>query len=399
MIRLFLLQLLLLMGFISASAQPGLQLSSADSIDVLLYEGLNIEQILVRGHDGPVVIKTEDRTFEADTSSWVTIQKTTYGYRIEHNQFSTYSHLVEIQSDRVSLIKTFSEETGHRYYRGRMFLKNLTVGEITPVNRIHLEDYVSSVTGSEMNFEDSEALKVQSVIARTYALWSLAQQSFDEYDLTDHTMSQVYLGELIFKPRYRDAALATSGEIVTWSNKLALTVFSSTCGGTTSSNQWVWSGDALPYLQAVVDNDACSASPHFNWSYKADIDNIKSVFRFSNYQQDPPTIYPEEDHKGRLITIKVGDQTMSGNTFRLKMIKAFGARSLKSTLFSMERIDKTLIFNGHGMGHGVGLCQWGALGLAESGWNYKDILRFYYRGTTVSNLYDWPSPTIILATS
>jgi stage II sporulation protein D len=93
------------------------------------------------------------------------------------------------------------------------------------------------------------------------------------------------------------------------------------------------------------------------------------------------------DKRAKSVGFSFDEKRYKANDFRLKMIKQFGARSLKSLKFTVEQTTDSIHFRGNGMGHGVGLCQWGALGFAESGWNYTDILRFYYRGIEIKPVY------------
>lgn len=379
-----------------SSNSASLSVTETDSIDVLLFDELNIQEVKIRAKNGDLILSANNNKIRVDSASWVTIQKTRNGYRFRQRGNFVYTHEISVTAQGNSLTNLISEATGYRYYRGTLHFQNITNGAITPVNSVSLEDYAASVTGSEMNFDHLEALKVQAVISRTYALWSMASPANPRYHLTDHTMSQVYLGELIQKPIYRTAAEATSGTFITWSNKLILATYSSTCGGATSSNQWVWSGKALPYLQSVNDNNACSGSHHFNWTHTLSTSEFNKFL--SHYFNSSVSQFEiSESVNGRVLNISTGNKTVSANEFRLAFIKKYGPRSLKSTLFTVEKSKESVIFNGHGMGHGVGLCQWGALGLAESGWTFDTILRFYYQGITLSNLSTWAEKEIPLA--
>jgi stage II sporulation protein D len=93
------------------------------------------------------------------------------------------------------------------------------------------------------------------------------------------------------------------------------------------------------------------------------------------------------DNRAKTVGFSFDDTKFKANEFRLKMIQSFGARSLKSLRFSLVQREDSVLFVGNGMGHGVGLCQWGALGFAEAGWKYHDILRFYYQGIEIKPVY------------
>lgn len=385
-----------------AGSHSVLPLSKADSIRVLLFSDSPTNNIKIKGFDGSITVFGDEFKIEADTSEWIQISTTKWGILIKKSDRTYYSRSIEIKTDPVSLINLIHEDKGYRYYRGRISIV-LKDKFLHLLNTVNLEDYVSSVVGSEMNFEHLEALKTQSVISRTYALWNVATRGTSDYDLTDHTMSQVYEGELIKKPYYREATLATSGEVITWSNQIILAVFFSTCGGHTTNNETVWSGNPLPYLRSITDDDACKQSPHFKWEYHTDKKSI--LLALNTYFNDKFTDFiineqPEPRANTFTLTLANGkNRTIKSNEFRLAVIQSAGIRSLKSTNFLMKMDNKSIIFKGNGMGHGTGLCQWGTLGLAQSGWNYKTILKFYYKGTEILDLHAWPEETIKLATS
>jgi stage II sporulation protein D len=384
-----------------------LELSTADSISVLLFSELSPQSLKISPQDGPISLQLDNQTWNiADTTAVIQIRRSGSGLTVRRGQRTFHTSQLRIHNSEVSLIRIIEPRAGYRYYRGTIQIQSRK-SMLQVINRVWLEDYIGSVVGSEMNFEHHEALKVQAVIARTYALWNLETASFDGFDVTDHTMSQVYLGELTDKPRYRDAALATTGEILTWSNKLILASFFSTCGGRTVDNESVWSGDPLPYLRAVNDHNACQNSPHFRWDFSILKEELHTIIqkntgwhvsnvgighadRFQNVAQIAVynTAGSEDDRK-----------MIPANKFRLWILKEVDSHSLKSTRFrfTQQSCNMHYHFEGKGLGHGVGLCQWGALGLAQSGWSYDEILRFYYQGVEIADIYEWTSNTIDLA--
>ncbi|MGM0588785.1 MAG: SpoIID/LytB domain-containing protein [Bacteroidota bacterium] len=407
--------LLLMTGWINPTAalsldrinDDRLELSTTDSISVLLFSNLSPRSLKISPLDGPITVDLDNQTWTIeDSTTVIQVRRSGSVISVRRGQRTYRTSQLKVHNSEVSLIRIIEAQAGYRYYRGtiRIQPKGNTLGVI---NRVWLEDYIGSVVGSEMNFEHHEALKVQAVIARTYALWNLETASFDGFDVTDHTMSQVYLGELTGKPRYRDAALATTGEFLTWSNKLILASFFSTCGGRTVDNESVWKGEPLPYLRATVDQNACQNSPHFRWSFSILKNELHQIIqeqtgwtvtkvglgqadRFENVSQLAVYTESRSDDPHRMIP---------ANKFRLWVMKAVGPRSLKSTRFQFTQptCNMHYHFEGKGLGHGVGLCQWGALGLAQSGWSYDEILRFYYQGVEIADIYEWPSNTIDLA--
>ncbi|WP_209388456.1 SpoIID/LytB domain-containing protein [Rhodohalobacter sp. SW132] len=289
--------------------------------------------------------------------------------------------------------RLISEPHGYRYYHGRLLLKpGRDNRSIEIINSVPLESYIAAVVGSEMNFEHPEALKAQAVVSRTYALWSIAGSPYPDFDVRDYEANQVYLGHLPDRPRYEEATQQTRGEILTWSDQLILAVFSSTCGGHTSNNEDVWAGEPHPYLRALNDGGSCSASPHYEWSYTLHRDDMDELLRERyGFRYRSAELQKDQTERVSHLILKNGqgrELRFTGNEFRLMINATFGPMAIRSTRFSWVEEENDIIIEGSGMGHGVGMCQWGALGLAENGWNYKDILSFYFSGVKIVNLGD-----------
>ncbi|HKI46414.1 MAG TPA: SpoIID/LytB domain-containing protein [Balneolales bacterium] len=291
-----------------------------------------------------------------------------------------------------TLIRIKAAGYPYRYYRGSVKITASGMARaLHIVNKTGLEDYVGSVVGSEMDFRNIEALKVQAVIARTYALWHLSVTAGTGYDVSDNTQNQIYKGDLIMKPYCRQVALATRGEIITWSHRLILAAYSSTCGGQTASNQTVWGGKAIPYLKPVKDNGACADSPHYRWTFRISRDSLLGALHHALRGPVRDIAGLDTSQYGRITYVHLEispeqHRTIKGTLFRKILLDQFGERSLESNWYSLQKENNMYIFHGRGMGHGVGLCQWGARGLALSGWNYRDILRFYYTGVKIEEL-------------
>lgn len=378
-----------------------LNIDQTDSVRVSLY-----------GLDQPDTVRitnnTASATYFSDGESVTIPEKEIDGtlilknrqllFQLAGSEFLIDSLKVASSSASTRLI---SNEHGYRHYNGSILIKPHPVSPgLFIINTVDLESYIASVVGSEMDFEHPEALKAQSVVSRTYALWSVKKSPYSEFDLRDHEASQVYFGNIPDKPRYRRASEATRGEILTWSDQLILAVFSSTCGGQTVNNQSVWGGIDHPYLTSQSDAGACSISPHFKWSYSISESRFKTfVSDYYGFNVEKKEI--ETGPSGRVKTVTLTDRnadniSFTGNEFRLFINQNAGPLALRSTKYDWDVQNDTLRFEGYGLGHGVGLCQWGALGFAESGWTYKDILSFYFSGTKVVNLNTMENDTITL---
>ena len=230
------------------------------------------------------------------------------------------------------------------------------------VNAVTLKDYVASVVAAEYGFDDQEGSKAMAVVARTYGLRAAAK--FDgSYDHVDNTASQVFRGIGAITPTSRQAARATSGEVLTHEGALIEAVYFSSSGGHTANNEDVWDADeVLPYLRGRRD-PYDTASPHHRWTTRISRSKLNVELLTSG-----------------------GRTAMQANAFRMLVNRAIPDAELKSTWFDARRRGGTYVFEGRGFGHGVGLSQWGAHEMATRGFSYRDILQFYYEGVSIETV-------------
>lgn len=292
-------------------------------------------------------------------------------------------------------------------YRGqvKIFLSN---SQIKIVNQVGLEDYVKGVITKEMPVgkgnENYEALKAFSICVRTYALLKISENK-NFFDIYNDTRDQVYGGvdgETSLTNRIVDE---TRGQILSYDNKPATIFYHSTCGGYTEDVKNVFRKNNLPYLISIKDSSEpyCSIAPHFNW--KEEYSEKTFISRLYDAKLISTTVYNLKSlsvlsrfESGRvnelgitLVDKNQAEQTLTlvGNSIR-SVIKTFDGKSiLRSTLFdiSLEENNKVVI-SGKGNGHGVGLCQWGAIGQSKQGIDYRNILNHYFPGTKIIKYYD-----------
>ena len=254
------------------------------------------------------------------------------------------------------------------------------------INEVPLEEYVKNVVAAEVGPNWAlEALKAQAVIARTYALRQKLNSNNPNYDLTSSVLDQVYRGDT--KGGTDEALIAkavaeTRGEVLTYDGKLIEAFYHSTCGGETEDPVEVF-GKSYPYLKPVKSK--CILSPYCEWERKIPLQEIAKALNVSGIK----TVNIESHTvTGRVRALKVfydkGVLTVKATDLR----KMLGWKRLPSTKFNFTRKGDVLIFEGKGYGHGVGLCQWGALQMALGGSNYRKILYFYYPGTALRKYED-----------
>ncbi len=268
-----------------------------------------------------------------------------------------------------------------------------------------LETYIKGVVASEMPASaDLEALKAQAVAARTVAVKKMrvlgGKPSRTDADVTsDHRIDQAWNPESFFKerwgtmafwlnwPKIEKACQETRGMILTYDGVPCDVVYHSTCAGHTEAAKDVWSKD-LPYLQSVPCS-FCQDSPYYraqNVTLSASevssklaqagasvpVSAIKGNQAFSVTAVSPT---------GRIKQVSVNGKTMRGLEFRM-------ALGLKSTHLSWSTKGDSVVFQVKGYGHGSGMCQYGAMGMADDGRTFSEILSYYYKGAQVAQIFE-----------
>jgi len=273
-----------------------------------------------------------------------------------------------------------------RRYRGALELRHRGAG-LTAVNIVPVDDYLLSVVPEEMPTDwPAEALKAQSVAARSFALKSRGRHAAEGYDLCTTTHCQLYKGIASEKTVSTAAVRATRGEVLTYGGQPIEALFHTDSGGMTESSEDVW-GSHVPYLRAVRDTPL-GTMPWTKTMSKADLEQKlaakgHAIGRLRAIELSPLAVgraAKDRTASGRvkamIVTGTKGSVTLSGNAWRSLL-------GLKSTLFSAKLTKDSVTFTGFGAGHGLGISQWSAKRLAETGKSYADILHHYYTGVTL----------------
>lgn len=272
-------------------------------------------------------------------------------------------------------------------YRGLAELSRADNG-ILVVNQLALEDYLVGLINCEISSAwPIEAVKAQAVIARTYALNRKTARSNAAYHLESSVIDQVYDGCLIEDSRAHRAVSETEREVLTSGGSVIQAFYHSTCGGKTEASENVW-GMALPYLKGVDCQYCQTLQASAVWDVKLTLSEIEDRLRVAGYKLSGLSGIKAGplNSRGRLKQVVLvaakGGLSITGDQFR----KAVGYGVIKSTRFIVKVADGEASFSGSGNGHGVGLCQWGAKQRSLDGFNYIEILSYYYPGTELKKL-------------
>lgn len=245
------------------------------------------------------------------------------------------------------------------------------------INELPLEGYVENVVVSEVGPNwDTEALKAQAVISRTYAVYRKSQSGDPRFDLTSSVISQVYKGSNV-PIQIAYAVRETAGEILTYDGNPIEALYHSTSGGRTENPEEVF-GKSYPYLKSVESN--CELSPYWAWERKIPTEEIEKALGIKGIQNITIHSLTSTGRVRELMVESEAGQTLIKAT---ELRKLLGWSKLPSTNFIMRINSTSINFEGKGYGHGVGLCQWSALQMAKDGKNYKEILSFFYPGTEI----------------
>ncbi len=281
-----------------------------------------------------------------------------------------------------------------RRYRGFLEAFINPLGVPVLVNEIGLEDYLRAVLPNELNprlFPEPEALKAQAVAARTYALAELGRRGRHGFDLYADERSQVYAGAGFEQVASDEAIRATSGIVAGFSNAPITAFYSSTCGGVTASYETTFQAAPIPYLKGGAECPD-EGGRYRRWRREVPAAEIQARL---DARGGPGTLTKVEilgrDRHGRALKVRFegsqGEIVMRGLDARQVMgLRSHFITKLELTRNKQGRLASVKV-EGRGFGHGVGMCQIGAVELAKRGLSYEAILRHYYPGIELVEVY------------
>jgi stage II sporulation protein D len=295
-------------------------------------------------------------------------------------------------------------------YSGSVSFQPASESAVHLINTLPLETYLSGVVPEEIpstKKENFEAIKAQAICARTYALNRIKDNSTADYDLEASITDQVYRGYSRQSTLAKQAIEETRGVVITYLGQPATVYYHSTCGGRLESAANVWPGRNLPYLtegfDSVDDIYSCSLSPYFRWLETRSFVELDSLFdviyhksQLTKAVEDTTEIdlnlqITKRNSSGRVTDLQIiyGDTTVLLSGYEIRhFFKDKNGKSLPSNLFYItQQDDSTLTIHGGGFGHGVGMCQYGALYMAQHGFMHYHIISKYFPGTKLVRKY------------
>ena len=277
------------------------------------------------------------------------------------------------------------EEVSYAYEPIYIKVKQISQNKIIEID---LEEYVKGVIAGEMPISfNIEALKAQAVAARTYAVRRINKNS--TYDVVDTVMNQVYIDNENLKSKWQSnydaymnkikmAVEDTRGEYVDYNGTYADTLFFSTSTGNTENSEEIF-GTKVSYLQSVDSYWDEEVSPVYQEKNIFTREQFCNLLNMNNCTRIYINIL-NETSTGRVKTVEINSKKFTGSEVAAKL-------GVKSNFFNIYIQNNQVIVETKGFGHGVGMSQYGAQGMAINGYTYKEILEHYYQGTTIKKLY------------
>lgn len=250
-------------------------------------------------------------------------------------------------------------------------------GVLQIINHVDLEDYIAGVVQSEGggSTKENEFYIVQAICCRTYALNNSRKHVSEGYNLCDSIHCQLYSGKCK-NPNIQAAVFQTAGDVIVDKNMHMISAaFHSNSGGMTANSEDVWSIET-PYLKSVVDTFSLSMT-NARWEKTMSVDEWLNFLKtFFNY--------PTDQAEKRALALNYSQDQRKAyfdNGIRLADIRK--GLGLRSAYFSVKQSGDQVVFYGKGYGHGVGLSQQGAIRMAQLGYGYRDIIKFYYKDVEI----------------
>jgi len=348
--------------------------------------------------------------------------KQTIFYSAQHVEVMNVGGRLRIENNRGAVIQEGVEEANflprgsgsHVRFSQKRFrgiIKVLPYGRnVRLINVVYMEDYLRGVVPPEIGPRDEneiDAIKAQAVERRTYAVGHLQQYSGEPYDMKSTVADQLYEGMESENRLVNRAVEETAGDVAMFHDNFINAYYHSTCGGLTDDISQVWDKPAQPYLVPVDDNASCSWSKYFSWQEQFTEEQLRGRLeqylssdrgRQINLSRITDIAIRERTAGGRVAKLIVRTKDDNYRFYKDRIRWAIGRASNPELILPSDKFEveissddqgniSTILFKGNGYGHGVGMCQCGAIGFARNGWRYDQILERYYSGMELKKLY------------
>ncbi|CAN5428081.1 hypothetical protein BH09BAC5_BH09BAC5_30070 [soil metagenome] len=358
----------------------------AHIVDVRILSVMNVTSVNVSVYAGHYFLYLDNK-LQPDSITTTVFQLIVINDSIEVRipgdtlgRFASF-RLLGTEDSSVFKIKPIKPMSGTRVYDHSLTI-SVIAGSMECINSVGLDHYVAGVVESEAGGRTSkEFYKVQAILCRTYALAHLSRHATEGFEVCDGVHCQAYRGRPS-DPNVLAAVEETEGLVIVDRSLILITpAFFSNCGGQTANSEDVWSVP-VSYLRSVKDT-FCLHSPNAHWTRKIAKEDWLNYLALKHK-------YPVDDSIAcyRALNMSQGTRTTfysyGGIKIPYKSIRSDW--QLRSAYFSIEEAQDSIIIRGRGYGHGVGLCQEGAIQMAKKGYSYKWIIDYYYKDVEIIDL-------------
>ena len=354
---------------------------SAQSIKVSLFNSKEINSFTVNIKQGKYLLKNGNETlgeYKKGSIFYVSRFGNTLEVRDKRNFIGNFKTVEFINTDYEGILDINPVNPA---MKGNEYDDNLLVicenKRARLINKLDLEKYIAAVIEAEGgNSAPLEYYKAQAVLVRTFTIKNLYKHAEEGFDLCDEVHCQAYKGRCSQHPEIIEATRSTAGKVLCdQSDVLIMSPFHSNCGGMTSSAGMVWQKD-LPYLVSVKD-PFCTHSSQATWTHSVSREEWNTFI--ADYTKN------NLDYRRYNFSFNIPSRTkfilIHGIDLNLRTVREYFG--LKSAFFSVVDTGDSIVFNGKGYGHGVGMCQEGAMEMARVGYSWLDIVHFYFQNVKV----------------
>lgn len=333
--------------------------------------------------DGPFVISSvsdSGELFKALSGKDLMVRSSSQG-------FNASGETIREEQIEIKRLDSGFLSINSRNFRGKLRFVKINQLTFCVVNYLDLEDYIKGVLYHEIShLWPAEVIKAQAIAVRSFALSQIKQKKDKDFDLTNDVFSQMYGGRTSERWRTNKAIEDTKGEILTFNGQALPAYYHATCAGFTEDANLVWGVDLAP-LKGVACS-FCKNSPHWRWTATVSLKGLEKKLKAAGFKvSNIKTIEVDQRlSSGRVGKLNIIFSSGSINVSGKQLREIIGPNTLRSTNFKAKIKGNSVLFDGFGWGHGVGLCQWGAYFMAKKGFTHQEILQHYYPAAEIEKM-------------
>jgi stage II sporulation protein D len=352
----------------------------AQEIKIGIFNNKNIEKVFLEAQKGKYKLFIDGKkkyTLKGSRSIIVNISGKNVNISLPGKDYTGKNILLKGKNNAVISLKLIRPKQKAFSYSGSLNIQ-AKQNNLVLINLPPFQKYIAGVVEAESGTKAAkEYYKSQAVICRTYALQKWNKHKKDGFNLCDGVHCQAYKGVSTANKTIKKSVKKTKDLVILdRNNRLIEALFSANCGGQTNNSEMVWSAK-IPYLRSIKD-PYCINQRQAKWKKSIPVKEFVNFLNSKGIKTDSlDAVEFEFKQPERMKYYTINNQKVKLTTIRYGL-------HLRSTFFDIKPENNQLIFNGRGYGHGVGMCQEGAMNMAKLGKKYHEIIKFYYTGVKIN---------------